>query len=205
MVEPLWSVISGVVGWCHPCGDPVEKAMEFLLQGKRRGRDGNVMGILLGQLGAMQTSLWAESEPSQAIRAEFNEGDWHWDIIVYIRGSGIIEGHCGGQVLRHRIQGLYRPGDSLRARIGGNIFGETLQLYLQNASRICGTLGGTISGCRVQADVQDQHIVGWLQSRGIHRERLVMNSGDVEPPIVLMIGCIACYFGCFLFNDQLRF
>lgn len=163
------------------------------------------MGILLGQLGAMQTSLWAESEPSQAIRAEFNEGDRHWDIMVYISASGIIEGHCGGQVLRPRIRGLYRPGDSLRARIGGNIFGETLQLYLQNASRICGTLGGTISGCRVQADVQDHQIAGWLQSRGIHRERLVMNSGDVEPPIVLMIGCIACYFGCFLFNDQLRF
>lgn len=158
------------------------------------------MGIVLGQLGVMTRELWAESEHGQVIRAQVDEGLGRWDAVLWVSDSGIIEGHCGGQLFRHAIRGRYHPSYALNARIGGYIWGDTVRFDLNHPSRIEGTIGGKISGCRLQAEIREYHIVGVLQNRGLHQEQFEIQLMDVPPPLALMVSALACYFGYFLKN-----
>lgn len=159
------------------------------------------MGIVLGRVGLMGSPLWAESETSQAIRAQFSAGGRPLHMMLWVSSSGIIEGHCGGHVLKRRIRGSYRAGEDLRVRVGGSVFGDTLYLDLRNSTRIVGTIGGRFMGCGLKAEVYDHCITAWIQDRGIHRERFEMELADMEPGVALMMGVIACYHSYFVYPD----
>jgi hypothetical protein len=158
------------------------------------------MGIVLGQLGVMQSPLWSESEPSTAIRSHFREGAREWEMVLWVSASGNIEGHCGGKVSGHNIRGIYRRSDDICVRIGGRIFGETLHLFLHEGAHIFGQIGGIITGCRVEAELHDNYITGWLRAKPFHQQRIYVQLMDIEAPVALMISCIACYFGYFVYN-----
>ena len=162
------------------------------------------MGIVLGQLGVLQSPLWAQQEAGRVIQAQFNTGERQWHMLLWVSSCGIIEGHYGaGHILEHRIRGTYRQGDGLEVRIGGRVFGDTLYLDLHNHTRIIGTIGGRLLGCVLDAAVGDGHITGWMTNHGIHREQFDVKMMDMEPAVALMMGGIACYHSYFVYHDPL--
>ncbi len=161
------------------------------------------MGIVLGQLGFLESPLWVQQEAGHVIQAQFNAGDRQWHLVMWISSSGIIEGHYGGAVVEHRMRGRYLEGDGLEVRVGGRVFGNTLYLDLHHPDHIVGTIGGRILGCVLDAEVYSEHVAGWMKNHGLHREQFTVNIRNMEPAIALLMGSIACYHSYFVYHDPL--
>ncbi len=100
------------------------------------------MGTAFGELGVTQSPLWAENGCSTEIRSRFTQGTREWEMVLWVSGSGSIEGRCGGKVFGRDVHGVYRPGNDLEVRLGGRMFGETLRLAMQSRAHISGRIVG---------------------------------------------------------------
>jgi hypothetical protein len=121
-------------------------------------------------------------------------------MVLWVSGSGSIEGRCGGKVFGRDVHGVYRPGNDLEVRLGGRMFGETLRLAMQSRAHISGRIGGMVTGCRIEADVLGSAVAGWC-ARSFNLQRISIQSEDMDALVMLMIGCTACYFGYFLHSS----
>ncbi|AUW95231.1 MAG: hypothetical protein C7B44_08625 [Sulfobacillus thermosulfidooxidans] len=152
------------------------------------------MGVMLGQVGVLQTVLWAESAPSQAIHSRFEEGERRWELTLWVDASQYITGRCGWGLWKRSVRGFYMPGDMLVVRVGSRLGGHTLRLN-QNGMHISGRIGGIVTGCEIDVDAHQADVCGWLRSSPWCQQQIMVQWREMDVLLAVMIGALACYWG----------